>query len=118
MRTATAWFTVLAVAGVAQAAGAVSIALPEETTSFRPGPGMEAAQINCRTCHSVDYVAIQPPKPRDFWKEEVNKMIKSYGATIPADQIDPIADYITRTYGIEAPGGPTGPAPGAPAPKP
>jgi hypothetical protein len=52
------------------------------------------------TCHSADYVAIQPPgKPLAFWKAEVEKMKKVYGAPIPDDQIDPIAQYLTREYG-------------------
>ncbi len=84
---------------------------PPESASFRPGPGADVTRSTCLTCHSADYVAIQAPEPHDFWKEEVNKMIKNYGATIPEDRIEPIADYITRTYGIEAIGAATAPKP-------
>jgi hypothetical protein len=42
----------------------------------------------------------QPPgKPYAFWKAEVEKMKKVYGASIPDDQIEPIAQYLTRAYG-------------------
>ena len=41
--------------------------LPDPTAQLRPPTdggltaGYEAAQANCQTCHSVDYIATQPP---------------------------------------------------------
>ncbi len=41
--------------------------------------GFEAAQANCLVCHSVDYIAMQPPgKGAAFWESEVTKMVKVY----------------------------------------
>ncbi len=79
---------------------ALKIELPPESTSLRAGVGSDLAVRQCVTCHSADYVTIQPPgKPLAFWKSEVEKMKKVYGAPIPDDQIDPIAQYLTREYG-------------------
>jgi hypothetical protein len=80
---------------------ALKIELPKETATLKPGPGAEAANAQCLTCHSVDYIATQPrDKPFAFWKAEVEKMKKVYGAPIPDGQIDPLADYLTRNYGV------------------
>lgn len=85
---------------VAAPVAGLKIELPPDSTSLRPGSGADLAARQCATCHSADYVAIQPPgKPLAFWKAEVEKMKKVYGAPIPDDQIDPIAQYLTREYG-------------------
>jgi mono/diheme cytochrome c family protein len=79
---------------------ALKIELPAETTTLKPGTGSDVASKQCLTCHSADYVTVQPPgKPLAFWKAEVEKMKKVYGAPIPDDQIEPIAQYLTREYG-------------------
>lgn len=84
----------------AASAFAVTIDLPKETTQLKDAPGVDLVQRACSVCHSYDYIAIQPPgKPLAFWKAEVEKMKKVYGASIPDDQIEPIAQYLTRAYG-------------------
>ena len=81
-------------------AAALRIDLPAETSKLKPGPGADAAEAQCATCHSFDYVNTQPPgKPLAFWKAEVEKMKKVYGAPIPDEQIEPIAQYLARAYG-------------------
>ena len=95
-------FLVAAVSLVTAAApvAALKIELPQETATLRPGAGSDLATRQCMTCHSADYVTIQPPgKPLAFWKAEVEKMKKVYGAPIPDAEIDPIAQYLTREYG-------------------
>ncbi len=73
--------------------------LPEETATLRPGPGMETAQNNCMSCHSVDYINTQPPRSgKEFWEAEVKKMIKSYHAPISEADAKTIADYLAKTY--------------------
>jgi sulfite dehydrogenase (cytochrome) subunit B len=85
---------------VAAPVAGLDIQLPPDSTSLRPGVGSDLAARQCATCHSADYVAIQPPgKPLAFWKAEVEKMKKVYGAPIPDEAIDPIARYLTREYG-------------------
>jgi hypothetical protein len=72
--------------------------LPEETARLRPGPGMETAQNNRLTCHSVDYVNTQPPnRGKAFWEAEVTKMIKVYRAPINDSDAKAIADYLAKT---------------------
>jgi len=79
---------------------ALKIELPADTSTLKPGAGAELANRQCLTCHSADYVNVQPPgKPLAFWKGEVEKMKKVYGAPIPDDQIDPLSDYLARNYG-------------------
>ena len=77
----------------------LSYALPDETAVFRPGPSVEAAQNNCASCHSADYINFQPPnKGQAFWDAEVQKMIKVYHAPIDEKDAKTIADYLAKTY--------------------
>lgn len=85
---------------IALPAAGVRIDLPAATASLKTAPGSDLAAAQCGTCHSFDYVSTQPPgKPLAFWKAEVEKMKKVYGAQIADDQIEPIAQYLTRAYG-------------------
>lgn len=85
-------------------ADTLRIELPKETATLKPGPGADMANGQCLICHSAEYVATQPrDKPLAFWKAEVEKMKKVYGAPVPDDQIDSIAEYLTRNYGSAAP---------------
>jgi sulfite dehydrogenase len=77
----------------------VEIRLPAEIAAFKQDAGAEIANAHCLTCHSVEYVTIQPPLPRTFWKGSIQKMQQKYGAAIPDNEIEPLADYLTRNYG-------------------
>jgi len=79
---------------------ALDIKLPPETMAFKQESGAEIANGQCLTCHSVEYVVIQPPKPRAFWKAEVEKMQQKYGAQIPDNQVEGVVDYLTKNYGV------------------
>jgi len=98
-------FTATALAVVAALpVQALKIDLPPDTSKLKPGAGSDLANQQCVTCHSADYVNVQPPgKPLAFWKAEVEKMKKVYGAPIADEQIEPIAQYLTREYGAAAP---------------
>jgi mono/diheme cytochrome c family protein len=94
-----------ALAGTAAPAAADTYALPEPTAQFKAPPdsghaaGFQAAQENCMTCHSADYIAMQPPKKgQTFWDAEVTKMIKVYHAPIEDQQAKAIAAYLGATY--------------------
>lgn len=77
----------------------VTYDLPEETAVLRPGSGVDAAQGNCVSCHSADYIAMQPPKKgKAFWESEVTKMIKVYGAPIDESDAKAITEYLAQTY--------------------
>jgi sulfite dehydrogenase len=83
---------------VAFAAG-LKIELPPETASFKTSPGSDLANGQCLTCHSVDYVVIQPPSPRAYWESSVKKMREKYGAAIPDEQVEALVSYLTQNYG-------------------
>jgi hypothetical protein len=79
----------------------VSYKLPSETATFKPGPNLEIVQNNCTACHSADYVQTQPRGAKfkqDFWRAEVTKMIKVYGAPIDEADVGKIVDYLAQTY--------------------
>src|SRR6516225_4770593 len=90
----------LAVLMVVGRAMALDIQLPLETGTFKQDAGAEMANGQCLICHSVEYVTMQPPMPRAFWKSAVQKMQQKYGAPITDAQIDPLTDYLTRNYGV------------------
>lgn len=99
---------IIALAGglVAAAPGlnALEIKLPEETSRLveSPLPGYTLATTFCYTCHSTEYMLYQPTtSPRAYWKATVTKMQKTFGAPIPDEAVDPIADYLVKTYGAE-----------------
>jgi mono/diheme cytochrome c family protein len=87
------------------AAAPQDYALPEPTAQLRAPadpahrPGFEAAQGNCMVCHSVDYIAMQPPKKgAGFWDSEVTKMVKVYHAPVGEADAKAIAAYLAATY--------------------
>jgi cytochrome c551/c552 len=79
---------------------AAEIQLPPETGAFKQDSGAEIANGQCLICHSVEYVTMQPPMARAFWKGSVQKMQQKYGAPIPDAQVEPLVDYLTKNYGI------------------
>src|SRR3712207_355942 len=73
----------------------VTYSLPDETATFRAGPGSDVAQNNCLACHSADYIRMQPSgKGKAFWEGEVTKMINSYHAPVDAADAKTIVDYL------------------------
>lgn len=108
----------VAAAGIS-AVRALEVKLPEETARLveSPLPGYMLATSLCYTCHSVEYLRTQPPSSRTYWQATVVKMQKTFGAPIPDASVEPIVDYLARTYGTERGAGPvSAPAksPGAP----
>ncbi len=91
--------------GAAAAAWAapVNYVLPEEKARLAesPLPGYALATTLCYTCHSVDYVKAQPVSARTYWKATVVKMQKTFGAPIPDEAVEPLTDYLVKTYGSE-----------------
>lgn len=95
---------------------AAEITLPQETTRFveSPLPGYPLATELCSTCHSVEYVQSQPPSlTHAYWTATVTKMQKTFGAAIPVDSVDPLVDFLVKTYGAERT---SPPAPARPIP--
>ncbi|HWP87221.1 MAG TPA: cytochrome c [Burkholderiales bacterium] len=84
------------------ARGADAWKLPPETVKFKPGPGVELAVANCALCHSADYISTQPRLTSAAWKATVEKMRAKYGAPIATNNIAPIVEYLTSTFGTPA----------------
>jgi sulfite dehydrogenase len=79
---------------------ALDIQLPPETAAFKQDAGAEIANGQCLICHSVEYVSTQPPMGRAFWKASIQKMQQKYSAPIPDSQVEALADYLTKNYGL------------------
>jgi hypothetical protein len=76
-----------------------TIELPSSQTVFPPGDGADIANGQCLMCHSAGMVLRQPALTQDQWVSEINKMRNSFGSSLPADQIMPLARYL---HGINA----------------
>jgi hypothetical protein len=62
------------------------------------GDGRREVEAYCDTCHSRRYITMQPPLPPGTWADEVNKMAKTYGASIPDDAAQKIIQYLQSHY--------------------
>jgi sulfite dehydrogenase (cytochrome) subunit B len=94
--TATSFATAVLLAWAVQA--------QEAKLELKPGPGRDQVMGYCVMCHSVDYIQMNSVfMNRQVWDAEVTKMIKAYGAQVPADQIPVILDYLTANYGVATP---------------
>lgn len=65
------------------------------------GAGKQETEAYCNTCHSPRYITMQPALPGDVWAAEVNKMIKTYGASIPDDATQRITLYLRANFAVE-----------------
>lgn len=74
-------------------------ALEEVTTGFPNFAGQDEFNSNCRVCHSLRYITMQPDFPRATWKKTVDKMIHTYGAPIPDSTRDKIVDFLMSVKG-------------------
>ena len=77
----------------------VRVELPASDESFPPGIGADIASSQCLICHSAGMVLTQPPLKKDEWRAEIMKMRSSYGAPIPEDQVDGLAEYLKNISG-------------------
>jgi hypothetical protein len=76
----------------------VALDLPDAGTMFA-GPGSEALNDNCLTCHSSEMVLTQPPMSRTAWEAVVHKMMQAYKAPVDERDVAAIVDYLTRIKG-------------------
>ena len=85
----------------------VSVDLPTSQISFPPGNGSIIANAYCLICHSAGMVLRQPPLTQDEWTAEINKMRNAFGAPIPADQVQALAQYLRSINGRQSQKGPS-----------
>ena len=86
----------------------VNVSLPPGEHVFPPGRGSEIANANCVICHSTAMVLRQPPLTVEEWKIEVMKMRNAFGASIPLEQVDALAQYLFSVDGRKSDAGPSG----------
>jgi mono/diheme cytochrome c family protein len=77
----------------------LSVELPTSEARFPAGSGADVANAQCLLCHSAGMVLRQPPLTQDQWQGEIEKMRSSYGAPVPADQVEGLARYLQATVG-------------------
>jgi hypothetical protein len=77
----------------------VKVDLPVSNAYFPAGDGADVANAQCLICHSAGMVLLQPPLTQKEWISEINKMRNSYGAPLPANQIETLAKYLFRING-------------------
>ena len=80
----------------------VSVDLPTSQTPFPPGNGSVIANAYCLICHSAGMVLRQPPLTQDEWIGEINKMRNAFGAPLPADQVEALAEYLLSINGRQS----------------
>jgi hypothetical protein len=85
----------------------VAVDLPTSETSFPAGKGADIANAQCLICHSAGMVLEQPPLTRGEWTGEINKMRNSFGAPLPANQVEVLAEYLRGIQGSQSPSGPS-----------
>ena len=78
-----------------------TIVLPPEQVALQPGKGQDKVLEHCAVCHSPDYIPMQPRGTKAQWTATVQKMIRLYGAAIPEDTAQAIAEYLFTNYGSE-----------------
>jgi mono/diheme cytochrome c family protein len=81
---------------------AINLNFPTSAAAFPAGKGSDIANANCLICHSAGMALRQPPLSEDEWGAEIKKMKSSFGAPIPADQIDQLAQYLGTVNGRAA----------------
>ena len=77
----------------------VKVELPPGEESFPPGVGSDIASSQCQACHSAGMILTQPPLKKDEWRAEIMKMRTAYGAPVPEDQVDALAEYLKNING-------------------
>ena len=65
------------------------------------GPGKDATQQICATCHSLDLLP-NHRQSRDEWVSTIQKMMTA-GAQGTEDQFTAVLDYLVKNFGPEAP---------------
>jgi cytochrome c5 len=77
----------------------VRVDLPDDDEFFPSGVGSDIASSQCEICHSAGMVLTQPPLKKNEWRAEIVKMRTAYGAPIPEDQVDALAEYLKSING-------------------
>ena len=97
-------FGLLIVAGLLATAlpAGIASAADEFDIKLKAAPGSEETQNQCAACHSLDYIQMNSPfQSEKVWSNEVNKMIKVFGANISPEEAKTIISYLSANYGAK-----------------
>jgi mono/diheme cytochrome c family protein len=88
-----------AAAFAAALAFSLGAAAQEAKVELRDASGRDKA-MQCGACHSLDYIPMNSRfLDKAGWTASVNKMINAFGAPIPREDVDAIANYLAENYG-------------------
>jgi cytochrome c5 len=90
--------------GVSNDSGEVqsAIDIKDVKVSLPYAKGVDLVESNCRTCHSLRYIEIQPNMTHKAWDKIVKKMVKNYGAPISDTLVvNQIIDYLATIKGAK-----------------
>lgn len=76
-----------------------TITLPDLKIELREGEGLDKVKTHCNSCHSLDYITMQPAFSEGQWAAIVNKMRKVFGAPISDVDAESIIKYLSTNYG-------------------
>lgn len=75
----------------------------EAKVELKDGPGKDKVMQQCVACHSLDYIQMNSRfLDKAGWTASINKMIKVFGAPIPKEDVEAIANYLAENYGKPA----------------
>ncbi len=77
-------------------AGLLCSGLPAMGQQLPDGPGKELAEANCNSCHTL-LSRVGSGYTENGWKT-VLRMMVNQGVELPADQIEPLREYLTRSF--------------------
>ncbi|HWK84411.1 MAG TPA: cytochrome c [Caldimonas sp.] len=83
-----------------------TITLPPDGATLRPSPlpGYAKAQADCVSCHSAEYMIMQPPNAgRPYWEAMTKRMKAVFKAPFDDADVPAIVDYLAATYGSKTP---------------
>lgn len=72
----------------------VTASLPADDVALPVGPGRDAVQANCTSCHSAAMIVSQPRLTHAQWVAEVEKMQKAYHAPVDPQAVPAIVGYL------------------------
>ena len=67
--------------------------------TLKPGAGVAVTRQQCVSCHSTDYIVMQPHGNAKQWDGVVTKMIKVFGAPVSDQDAKTIVEYLATQYG-------------------
>jgi sulfite dehydrogenase (cytochrome) subunit B len=100
-RVLSSGVVLLALVASAIAAADKTIPMPSDHAyaTLKPGPGLEVTRQQCVSCHSTDYIVMQPRGNAKQWDGVVTKMIKVFGAPVNDQDAKTIVEYLATQYG-------------------